>query len=154
MRAVLFKKYLFRGVKYWSGVNICPKYDIFAPPPISLNDIFSPRYSENLPFFHFSTPFPLIFALFHNKSSYFFPDQPMTHIWGKRENEKYTPLTLIYPSCAPACRGLNLHWLHCYRKMIQRWQHAGCGSQGDKSLFLACELLWNLWERHYLEFEM
>ena len=36
------------------------------------------------PFFHF---FPLIFAFFLSKSSYFFPSQPI-HL----QNEKYTPL--------------------------------------------------------------
>ena len=41
-----------------AGVNICPKYDIFAPPPISKNDIFSPRYSENFLLFITFPPLP------------------------------------------------------------------------------------------------
>ena len=46
-----------------AGLNICPKYDIFAPPPIFKNDIFSPRYRENF-LFSFFHLFPRIFALF------------------------------------------------------------------------------------------
>ena len=47
-----------------TGVKICPKSDIFAPPPISKNDIFSPSYSKNFPFFLDFPPLPLNICVF------------------------------------------------------------------------------------------
>ena len=64
---------LLHSYLIFPGVNIWPKYYIFAPPPISKNYIFplgTVKILSFSPFFHL---FPLIFALFLNKSSYFFP---------------------------------------------------------------------------------
>ena len=59
-----------------AGVNICPKYDIFATPSISKNEkLKCPLY---FPFFQL---FPRIFAPLLYKSSYFFHNQPITHIF-------------------------------------------------------------------------
>ena len=56
----------------YSGVNL-PENGYFCPTPFFKNDIFTPKYSENLPFFSFVHLFPLIFALFLIKSSFYFP---------------------------------------------------------------------------------
>ena len=45
------------------GVYISQKLDIFAPPPFQ-DHIFSPKYSENFPFFPFVNPFPHYISLF------------------------------------------------------------------------------------------
>ena len=88
-------------IQRYSGVYICPKKDIFGYPP------FQWRYFiENFPFFPgFSTYSPLHFRFFLlNKSSYFFPSQPILHIFappprrgggGGWQNEKYTPPKIL-----------------------------------------------------------
>ena len=64
---------LRRGVYY-------PHNWYFFPPPFFQNDIFSPSTVKIYSFPLFPHLLPLIFACFLNKSSYFFPNQPITHI--------------------------------------------------------------------------
>ena len=61
-----------------AGVIIYQKYDIFAPPPISQKIFFSPRHSENFPFFPNFQPLPLFIRAF--SFPFLFPNQPITHI--------------------------------------------------------------------------
>ena len=68
-----------------------PKYDNFCPSSFFKNDIFSPKHSENSPSL-FVDLFPPNIRVLYNKSSYFFPNQPITHIFWRGQKEKYTTL--------------------------------------------------------------
>ena len=87
--------------EYCRGLYL-PKIGYFCPQPPFLNYIISPRYSENFPFFHL---FPLIFASVFNKSSDFFPSQPIIHIFaplprgGGAKWKIYTPRVLYSTIC-------------------------------------------------------
>ena len=75
---------------FFPGVYICP-------PPFFQKWYFSPKCSENFPFFLVFPLFPLIFAFYLSKSSYFFPTQPILHIFAPPlggELRIYTPLFL------------------------------------------------------------
>ena len=64
-----------------AGVYIIKIIDIFAPPPFFLIIFFSPSTIKNSSFPLFFHLLPLIFAFFLIKSSYFFPNQPKTHMF-------------------------------------------------------------------------
>ena len=72
----------------FAGVYFIQIIDIFAPPPFQ-KWYFIPQVQWRFPPIPLlSTSYPLIFAFFLNKTSYFFPNKPTTHM----KNEKYTPL--------------------------------------------------------------
>ena len=69
------------------GVNIYPKYNVFAPPP-TFKNVFSPRPSKSIPIF---PPLPPYIREFSNKISYVFSNQLTTHIffWGRGVKNKH-----------------------------------------------------------------
>ena len=75
---------------HYSEVYICQKQIIFAPPPFS-KMIFPPPGTVKIsPFPPFSTSSPFLL----NKSSYYFPNQPKSHIF-----KLYTPYFISKPTC-------------------------------------------------------
>ena len=72
-------EYIMYCIDCKTGVNICQKCDIFAPPPFKKKKDFAPKYSENFPFFPILPPLnPLWFLVNHSNV---FPSQAIIHIF-------------------------------------------------------------------------
>ena len=92
----IFRTFVFQGCILYILHNIW----YFCPPPSFSKMIFlPPKYSKKLPFSPFCQLFPLIFTFLVYKSSYFFPNQPINHIFAPHRGRGGGKMNHIHPCC-------------------------------------------------------
>ena len=109
----------------------------FCPPTFFKNHILiwhilihiqsTVKISSFPPFFYTSYP---LYSRFYNKSSYFFPNHPITHIF----YDKYTPLVVDELPC------LRWYFINCRLWKTSRWQSTGLASRPGRSSTLGKKL--------------